>query len=63
MLFMDYGTTVSASVSPSSLKRTHSADVKSSGLSLLLVAAGQDQPGSSLCQIQSRGLADASVAP
>lgn len=41
---------------------TYSADVISSGLSFLLVAAGQDHPGSSPCQIQSRGLANASVA-
>lgn len=41
---------------------TYSADVQSSRLSLPLVAAGQDHPGSSPCQIQSRGLANASVA-
>lgn len=43
-------------------RRTHSADVKSGGLGLLLVAAGQDHPGSSLRQTQSRGLTDAGVA-
>lgn len=41
---------------------TYSANVKSSSLSFLPVAAGQDHPGSSLCQVQSRGLSNASVA-
>lgn len=41
---------------------TYSADVKSGSLGLLFVAAGQDHPGSSLRQTQSRGLANAGVA-
>lgn len=40
---------------------TYSSNVKSRCLSFLLVAGGQDHSGSSLCQIQSRGFADASV--
>lgn len=63
VLVMNYSTMGYVSFAAASCHYcTHSANVKNSSLSFLLVAAGQDHPGSSLCQIQSRRLANASVA-